>query len=703
MATIKCTVQRSSWYEVYFEYSYTQDKTAATTSLTHSLKLKQITDSYDFDTVGEVTVSYVVAGKTFSKKGRINIDDKGNKGYTITLASGSSTITHNSSTGVGSFTVSVDTSIESGGWGPGTIKLASQSVSLPTIYRASVPTVKSTDVRMGENLVIYTNSKSSAFTHTLKYTFGGTTATIATGVGASYTWKVPDLASKCNNALTGTVTITCITYNGSSTIGTETCVATLYVPKTSTPSFSATSVVMGNSVTVYTNRGSTNFTHTLEFVFAGKTVSTKTKIGDSTTFTPSLDLAKDIPNDPSGKVTVKCTTYNGTAKISTVSVEFTATVPNNETTKPTASWTLAPSASLPSAFSGLYIQGKTGVKATFTASSTYSAIDSYKLTADGRNFFGNPATSSVFTRDGSFTITGTVTDKRGFSRQLSKDVTVYPYSEPSIEPASTASSIICERSLQDGTYDDAGTYLHIKCKRKYSPVKVNGVQKNFCSLQYQYRIAGGSWSSKITLLDGTDTSTGNYDVKIPDVVSQTDKTYTIRLIVKDTIGSEVPYEFPIATADVTMHLGEGGYGVSFGKYSEATPDKKMVEVAEDWSLVMGGDSVADFVVEQGKSGIWAYRKWSSGRCELYGYHKTNIEIKTAKGNIYSSSSIMVDFPFKVYDMTAVADCCDITAWAATATYRPENGCTSMAYVLLRGAVYDAIDWCTYIHVTGRWK
>ena len=705
MATIKCKVQRSTWYEVYFEYSYTQDKTAATTSLTHALKLKQITDSYDFDTVGEVTVSYVVSGKTFSKKRRININDKGNSGYTITLASGSSTITHNDSTGVGSFTVSVDTSIESGGYGPGTIKLASQSVSLPTIYRASVPNAN--DARMGENLVIYTNSNSSAFTHTLKYTFGDATATIATGVGESYTWKVPDLASKCNNALSGTVTITCVTYNGSSAIGTETCEAMLYVPKASTPSFSSNSVVMGNSVTVYTNRDSTNFTHTLEFVFADKTVSTIKNVGKSTTFTPSLDLAKDIPNDTSGKVTVKCTTYNGTAKLSTVSVEFEATVPDNETTKPTASWTLAPSGSLPPAFSGLYIKGKTGVTATFTLSSNYSTIDSHKLTADGRNFLGNPATSSVFARDGNFTITGTVTDMRGFSRTLYEDITVHPYSEPSVEPASTSSAIICER-YKNGAYNDAGPDLHIKCKRKYSPVKVDGVQKNFCSLQYQSRIAGEPWSEPLTLLDASDTSTGDYEVIIPDAVSQTDKTYTIKLIVKDAFEKENPYDFYVGTADVTMHLGEGGYGVAFGKRSEATPQKKMVELANDWSLVMGGNAVADFVVEQGviegvaDGPVWAYRKWNSGRCELYTHHIAAKGMSTQSGNVYCSTPITAFLPFTVYDLTYVVDCGNSNVWASSARTDLAE-CNAIPYRIWSGSTHEETTWHTSIHVTGRWK
>jgi hypothetical protein len=136
MATIACTVQRSTWYNVYFEYSYTQDTTNAKTTLTHALKLEQLTDSYDFDTVSSVTVKYTVNGTSFSKSARINIDDAGNTGYTITLASGTTTITHDSS-GEGAFTVAVDTSIESGGWGPGTITL-SKTVDLPAIARASV-------------------------------------------------------------------------------------------------------------------------------------------------------------------------------------------------------------------------------------------------------------------------------------------------------------------------------------------------------------------------------------------------------------------------------------------------------------------------------------------------------------------------------------------------------------------------------------
>lgn len=582
-------------------------------------------------------------------------------------------------------------------------------ITLPTIARASIPTVSASSVQMKKELTITTNRKSSSFTHTLKYKFGDATGTIATGVGASYKWTVPDLAAKCNNALSGKCTITCITYSGSTKVGEKTVDVTLTVPTASVPTASSSSVAMGKNVTIYTNRKSSNFTHKLTYSFGGASGTIGEDITTSKSWLVSLNLAKQIKSDTKGTCTVTCTTYNGTAKVGTNTVVFTATVPENDTTRPKLSaFSITPTGDYPDAFSGLYIQGKTGVKATFTASSTYSSIASYKLTADGRNYTGNPTASLPFSRDGNFTVTGTVTDNRGFSSTKKElDINVIPYRNPSIEPCEGDPSIICERSLQDGTYDDAGTYLHIKCKRKYSPVVADGVQRNFCDLLYQYKVAGGSWTSSATLLDGADTTTDEYEGKLPNIVSQTDKSYTVRLIVRDTLGAidgvAETYEFAIATADVTLHMGQGGYGVAVGKYSEATPDNKMFEVAEDWDLVLGGKAVVDSVTEQGTSGIWSYRLWKSGKCELYGYHKATLAVKTASGNVYRSESIAVNFPFRVYDMISIVDCNDFNAWASAITPRAEAGNPTISYVLWRGATYDATDWYTHIYISGRWK
>ena len=138
MATINCTLgQNSKYYKVYIEYSYTQNITANTSTITAALKLQQLTDSWDFDTVSSVKVGFKMDGTEFSETKRINIDDKGNTGYTITLVSGSKTVTHSNS-GEKSITFSCSNTsslLNCAGYGPGSITLSSTSVELKTIPR----------------------------------------------------------------------------------------------------------------------------------------------------------------------------------------------------------------------------------------------------------------------------------------------------------------------------------------------------------------------------------------------------------------------------------------------------------------------------------------------------------------------------------------------------------------------------------------
>lgn len=140
MAIINCKIgQNSSYFKVYIEYSYTQNIKANTSTITAALKLQQLTDSYDFDTVSAVKVGFTMVGEEFSKTQRININDKGNTGYTITLASGTKTVTHNSS-GKKTITFSCNNTsslLNCSGYGPGNITLSSTSVTLKQIPRNS--------------------------------------------------------------------------------------------------------------------------------------------------------------------------------------------------------------------------------------------------------------------------------------------------------------------------------------------------------------------------------------------------------------------------------------------------------------------------------------------------------------------------------------------------------------------------------------
>lgn len=124
------------------------------------------------------------------------------------------------------------------------------SVTITITYEEAVsqPSVSSTSVNMGSAVTIYTNRVSTATTHTLLYTFGNTSGTIATGVGASVSWTPAlTLAAQIPSATSGTCTITCQSYNGGVLTGTRTYTLTLNVPSTIVPSISSVTVEDTNS------------------------------------------------------------------------------------------------------------------------------------------------------------------------------------------------------------------------------------------------------------------------------------------------------------------------------------------------------------------------------------------------------------------------------------------------------------------------
>ena len=116
---------------------------------------------------------------------------------------------------------------------------ASATVTLDTIPRAS--SVSATNANMGSASTITITRASSSFTHTLTYAFGSATGTIATKTtSTSVSWTPAlTLANQIPNALTGTCTITCTTYNGSTKIGSKTCTLTLTVPSSVKPTITS--------------------------------------------------------------------------------------------------------------------------------------------------------------------------------------------------------------------------------------------------------------------------------------------------------------------------------------------------------------------------------------------------------------------------------------------------------------------------------
>ena len=252
---------------------------------------------------------------------------------------GSVSVTHESD-GSKKTSIAVDLKgyTDDGTAGSGWSVTGSQEITLTTITptgTASVPTVSKSTVAMLEKVTINTNRKNASYTHDLTYSFGGQTGSIATDVGASYQWTVPDLVAKIPNKTSATCTITCKTKNGSTVIGTDTVSLTLTVPDASVPTASAATVKMGEKVNIYTNRKTDTFRHTLKYSVGTASGTIASDVGGGKAWTPSTDLAANTGNKLSATCTITCETWNGTKLVGTEETQITLTVP--DATVPTVS------------------------------------------------------------------------------------------------------------------------------------------------------------------------------------------------------------------------------------------------------------------------------------------------------------------------------------------------------------------------------
>jgi len=221
-----------------------QNVAGNTSNVTVSVRFYRTNTGYT--TYGTGTIYCKINGTTYSAS--VTSDDKITSSG-IVLFSKTLTISHNAD---GTKTLNTSAWIDHS-----QVNSSEQSYNqaLTTIPRATTPSVNDSDLNLGESITISTPRASSAFTHTLKYSFGGASGTIATGVGTSRTWTIPlSLATNIPNATSGKLTIICETYNGSTKIGSKSLVITVRVPASVVPTIGSVAVTDTNS-TQYTKMG----------------------------------------------------------------------------------------------------------------------------------------------------------------------------------------------------------------------------------------------------------------------------------------------------------------------------------------------------------------------------------------------------------------------------------------------------------------
>lgn len=319
------------------------------------------------------------------------------------------------------------------------------------------------------------------------------------------------------------------------------------IPRATQPSMSASSVTMGNAITINTPRASSSFTHSLWYqVNGGNWQDIASGVGTSYSWTVPIGLASSVPNGTSISVTVICRTYNGSTNLGDKYTSFTAYVPSSVVPSmgnPTATRV---DNGVPSGW-GVYVKGysKVTIAMTSVSGSYGSTIKSYSITGPNLSSTSSSATSGVLGSAGTNTYTCTITDSRGRTASKTVSISVVDYSKPSI-------SVSASRCNSDGTVSSSGTYLRVTAS--YSIASVSS--KNSVS----------SKSVSCNGVSNTSFSSGSAFVLGANCAINT--SYTLTASVKDALNNTASASITIPTASRIMNVRANKSGIAFGKFAE---------------------------------------------------------------------------------------------------------------------------------------
>jgi len=473
----------------------------------------------------------------------------------------------------------------------------SETVTLKTEPEVSPSeiTLSADSVQMGEKLLISIDRDSYVCNHQLVCFFSDREyVMIAEDVPGSYAWTVPDLVQLCPNVVERTGYIACITYADGEYIGYTTAELTIRVPDATIPSLEGEALILGQENTLLCPRNSEHFTQKLTLEFYGLTLEIGEGKLDSLRWTPGYEPAGRIPNLTYGTGTLKCTTCNGTAQVGVETATVRVVVPENDETRPRLTGLiLTPVSGLPEDFAGVYLRGKTGLRAEFTAESDWSELAGYAVTVGSQQAEGNPAVIDLLVSEGSVKVTGTVTDARGFSASVSAVIQVMPYRNPRITPCTGYSEVICERAKDTGELSPAGTFLAVKAGKTFSSVMLQGRETNSCELRYRWKPNGtATFCDWITLLVA-DSAENEISLLVGNVVTSLQRSYLVQIEASDTLGGSHLLTFQIMTEAVSFVLYDGEDGAGFGKYPE---EAHVVDIASHMTLRVRGKLVVEGAV-----------------------------------------------------------------------------------------------------------
>lgn len=388
-------------------------------------------------------------------------------------------------------------------------------------------------------------------------------------------------------------------------------VALTNIPRAS--GIGATDANIGATSVIAISKKSAAYTHSIAYQFGsltgyidadGNPVGSEVKLSATNIpFKVPTTFYAQIPNAKSGICTLTCRTYSGSTLIgSPTTAAFTATA-SEAACAPTVTGTAVDSNPTTLALTGdanKLVRYYSAALLTISAAAKNSAsIQAKTIDGTGVALDVNTRTISAVEKD---TFSFSAVDSRGYSGSASVKKTLIPY-------VKLTCNVIASRPQPtdgSGRLQISGNYFNGSF----------GAQAN--ALTLEYRPAGGDWVSL------TPTVSGNaYSAQ----VNLTGLDYT------------QAFNFEIRVADKLATLTRQatvGKGIPVFDWGEAD-FRFNVPVAFRSGVPVSG--LADYVTEQGSSGIWVWRKWYSGIAECWGRATFTTAITDSWGSLYEAATV----------------------------------------------------------------
>lgn len=311
---------------------------------------------------------------------------------------------------------------------------------------------------------------------------------------------------------------------------------------------------IGDTITIYMNRKSSSFTHTVTFNYGSTSVQVATGVGDSCTFDTSTianDLYALIPNNNVYSNTISVKTYNGSTLIGTKTCAYNAHVVNSDPIFSNFAYADVSSYTSVTGNNQYLIQNASLLRARITTANKAVAQNGATMVQYEFSIAGTTGTKaysssstvdwlpgSVFDVSTSQTLIVTARDSRGNTTSVQKLVNFVPYASPSIVAS-------CERQSNF----EADTTVSIS--GAMSLIQVNGVTKNAVNstngVRYRYKESTsstwGSWTNVASTTAGDGSvSTNSFVVSLNN---QKEWDFEFRIVDK------------ITTTTIARHVGQG--------------------------------------------------------------------------------------------------------------------------------------------------